>query len=526
MLGQLNLIFKDITPLFALASLLFLFGSIYFCRQYFKKFFSQFSRNVWIVLLVIFLVSLVIRLVVPAIYHRIYLDEIWYMEVARSMVETGLPGSYVKSIGWPFLMAIVFWFFGIKSSVVFCTSIFLGVATIFPVFFLAYIMSAKEKLSLFLTFLFSLFPLNILWSASGETNVAALFFVVLTIFFYFLYYKNEKNSYSLFWLCLAGTSFASQFRPEFYALYLLFIFGYFLYKKPFFNFEKSDLKFVLPLILLAVLSLPNLFVVLNFQLSQSWLAKESAGQLSGENWSVKNLIKNTAEDGAGLFKNEPAILLLTILGLGYMLFKKRKEALILLVWFVLLWLIYFSSWMQTLTEKSRFYASFYPMLIIFSLFGFLFLQYMLDRLSLRDFYKKALMGVAIVVVFLFGVRSCSAFFANYSYNEEYILDAAIPRLAEKEIPQNCVIVSLPHTALGAVGPYGFIYLESFLTEESYRNDIFNKNDCVLFFENLYCAWPGYGFIEQCQEIKNKFNAQIFKAYKIKDAQVQFYKISR
>jgi len=526
MLNQLNLIFRDITPLFALVGAFFLFGSICFCWQELKKFFSQLNKKTWIILLIIFLVALIIRLVVPVIYHRIYLDEIWYMEASRSIMETGLSGSYVKSIGWPFSIAIAFWLFGVKSSVVFYSSIFLGAATIFPVFFLTCIISAKEKLSLFFTFLFSLFPLHILWSASGETNAAALFFVVWTIFFYFLYFKSEKNSYSLFWLSLASTSFASQFRPEFYALYLLFFFGYFLYKKPLFNFERSDLKLIIPLILLVAISLPNLFVVLNFQLSQNWLMKESAGRLAGSNWSLDNLVKNSVDDGFGLFKNEPAVLLLSIMGVGYLFFKKRKEVLVLSLWFVLLWLIYFSSWMQTLTEKERIYNSFYPMLIIFSLFGFLFLEELLGKLLRRDFYKKTLTIIVLAVVSLLGIHSCSAFFADYSYNQEYILDVAIPHLAEKEIPQNCAIISLPHTALGAVGPYRFIYLESFLNNEVFRNDIFNKNDCVLFFENLYCGWPGYGFIEQCQEIKDRFNGQVFKTYKIESAQNTFYKISK
>ncbi len=335
------------------------------------------------------------------------------MEAARSMLETGLPGSYVKSIGWPFLIAIAFFVFGFKSSVVFYTSIFLGAATIFPVFFLAYIMSAKEKWSLFLTFLFSLFPLHILWSASGETNVAALFFVILTIFFYFLYYKNEKNSYSLFWLCLASASFAAQFRPEFYAFYPLFIFGYFLYKKPFFNFEKSDLKFILPLILLVALSLPNLFVVLNFQLSYNWLANESGGRITGNNWSIKNLIENTANYGPGLFKNELAILFLAIAGIGYSFFKKRKEALFVLVWLFSFWIIDFSAWLQTLGERTRFYISFYPGLTILALYGFLLFQDKINQLSIRNFYKKFLMSCLILSVLFFGALSVFICFKNY-----------------------------------------------------------------------------------------------------------------
>jgi len=280
------------------------------------------------------------------------------------------------------------------------------------------------------------------------------------------------------------------------------------------------------LVLLTILSLPNLFVVLNFQLSRNWLPSESRGQLTGNNWSVKNLIENTANYGPELLKDGSAIFFLAVIGIGYFFFRKRKEALFVLVWLVLFWAIYFFSWLQTLGGRTRFYLSFYPGLTVLALYGFLFFRDRIEQLTMSNFCKKFLANSLVSLFIFWGAISVFIFFKNYAYDNSFALDTAVSRLASQDIPKDCAIVSLPHTALGAVSPYKFIDLESFLTRKVLSEDILNKNDCVLFFESLYCSWPGYGFIEQCQEIKNKFNAQIFKTYKIKDARVDFYKISQ
>lgn len=441
-LHQLNALFRDKIPLFILINFILLIVLIYFNWGHIKKFLLKIDRKSWVILALIFLTALTLRILIPPHHHIMYIDEAWYMEAGKDMLLTGSQGDYPKSIGWPFILRIVFGLFGISNWVAIYASIFLGALTIFNMFFLTFIITKRRGISLISALLFSLFPTHIRWSATAENNVVSLFFITLTIFFCFLYYRNKKTS--LLWLSIISLAFTVQFRPENYIFIVLFLLGCILYQ----SFKKLNLKFITPWLILAILVLPNLIVVLDFKLSTNWMESDTLGQQTGSNWSFHNLIYNSSHYGSYIFnsKFQPIIFsFLFVIGLIYMLYKQRKEAIFLISWFCLIGFVYFFSWFQTLgggtniLSKIRFFMSFYPITVIFAVYGILLIKDSLSKFKNYRINNKILPLTVIALVIFFIPYSIKA--SSYFNSIVHKLETKIPELAEKDIGDECIIIA-------------------------------------------------------------------------------------
>jgi 4-amino-4-deoxy-L-arabinose transferase-like glycosyltransferase len=454
-----------------------------------------------------------------------YIDEAWYMEAGKDMLQTGHQGNYPKSIGWPFILRIIFEIFGVSNWVALYTSTILGALTILTIFFMTFIITKNINLSLISSIMLSLSPAHIRWSASAETNIASVFFMSLAIFTFFLYYQKKKNS--LLWLALITLAFTVQFRPENYLLVPLFIFGKIIYDKKF--LKKISIKEILPFIVLAILSLANLIQILDFQVSTNWIESDTGGKETGDNWSLTNLIQNSLKYGMNIFNGEHLPLILSafmLIGLFYMFHKQKKESLFLVGWFCSFWFIYFASWFQTLGGKERFYMSFHIILLIFISYGILACSVMLTTKINNIWIKKnALWLILVIVIISFIPYTLSAKF-DYSDNAQ-LLETMIPELAEKDIPLNCVIIANLPTILKSTTNLNVIDINLFLDNLKYQQKIFNSAKCVLFFEDYCCLdWHYSNFKEKCDTIKDDFILEEFKSYSLKDKTYSFYNLNQ
>jgi len=528
MLSHLNALFHDKIPLFILINFILFIILIYFNWGHIKKFLLKIDKKSWLILVLIFLTALMLRIFIPPNHHIMYIDEAWYMEAGKDMLLTGNQGSYAKSIGWPFILRIVFGFFGISNWVAIYTSVFLGALTIFNMFFLTFIITQRKDISLISALLFSLFPTHIRWSATAENMVASLFFVTLTIFFCFLYYRNKKAS--LLWLALISLAFTSQFRPENYIFIVLFLLGCVLYGHQF--FKKLNLKFIAPWLVLVILTLPNLIVVLDFKLSTNWIESDTVGKETGSNWSFNNLIHNSSHYGIYIFnsKFQPIIFsFLLITGLIYMLHKQKKEALFLITWFCLIWFVYFFSWFQTLggmdiLSKTKYFMGFYPITVIFAAYGILLIKNLLSiKIKIFKIKKMILLMIAVILVISFIPYSIKA--STYFRSDAHKLETKIPELAEKDIGDKCIIIANLPTILKSTTHLNVVDIGYFLTYKSFQEDTLNKSDCVLFFEDIYCLDFDFGdYKEKCQNIKKDYSLEPYISYSEGDKTYTFYKI--
>ena len=528
-LESINHVTHKFIPLFVLINFLLFLILIYLNWRYIKKFLLEIDKKTWILLAIIFIFVLSIRIFIPAHHHLMYIDEAWYMEAGKEMLQTGSQGDYLKSIGWPFILAIAFGIFGISNWVAIYTSLVLGSLTIFTMFFLTFIITKNKSISLISPLILLLFPAHIRWSTTAETNVVSIFFITLTLFFCFLYYKKKKTS--LLWLSLIGLAFIAQFRPENHIFLLLFLIGCVLFNKNF--FKRVNLQFILPWLVCFILIIPNLIQVVDLQSSTEWMKSDTSGEISGSNFGIYNLFYNSLNFGPYLFNNkfQPLLFsLLLIMGAVYMVYKKRRESLFLISWFLLLWFVYFFSWFQTLgggtdlPTKTRLFMSFYPITVIFVCYGILLIERLLGTRINKNILKKVIFPVVSLIFILLFIPYTTEYLKMYS-TDTHLLETKIPELAEKDIPPGCVIVANWPTILKSTTDLNVIDIHLFLGYPQYQEEIFNQNNCVLFFEDFTCSLRESDR-EQCEKIKESFLMEEFIFYEENDVNYTFYKINQ
>lgn len=530
MLRLLSSIFHTTIPHLILINFILLIILIYLNRSYIREFLSKIDKNTWLILVLIFLTALIIRVFVPPHQHIMYIDEAWYMEAGKDMLQTGYQGDYPKSIGWPFILTIFFRIFGISNWTALYTSTILGALTVFNIFFLAFIITNNKPISLASSLIFSLFASHIRWSASAETNIASLFFILLTMFFCFLYYKNKRTS--LLWLALVSLAFTNQFRPENYTFPFLFLFGCILFNKKF--LKNVNIRFILPWLVLLILSFADLVQILNFYTSTNWIEQHTNEATTGKNFGLDNFIYNSAMYGQYFINNKFQPLLFTIFlvaGLFYMFYKQRQEALFLLGWFCCILFVYsfsfpFIGGSTDVSAKTRYFMSFYPITTIFACYGFLLTRDIVPS-NVRGIqikkYVFPLLTVIVATLFIPYSSQANSMFSSSAFK----LETKVPELAEKDIPDKCVILANWPTVLKSTTNLKVIDVEVFLHQASLREEIFNSTGCILFFEDVYCLF-GLGDFEaqnRCKKIKKDYSLKPYKVYTEKNNKFIFYKLN-
>ena len=513
--------YKFLLPLIALESFLLLLIFIWINKTYIGEILLGVGRKTWFSLVLVVISAFVLRLIVPPIQHVMYIDEPWYMEAAKNMLQKFSQGDYPKSIGWPFILSISFLVFGISNWVAIYTSIVLGSLTAVSVFFLVYIIAENKIISLFSAIVFTLLPLHIRWSASAETNVPSLFFITLSLFFCFLYYRKQKNS--LLWLAVFSLTFTALVRPDNYLFIPLFLIGFLFFK------IKLPLKRILLILsVFAILVLPAVLQSFDFNASINWLEKESLGQIKGSNWSLSNLIYNSLHFGPSIFNEMYMpffIFVLSIIGFIYMLFKQKREVYFLITWFILYWIIFFSSWVQTIGGRDRFFIGFYPLIVIFVGYSLSLFSNLFYKMHLKEQWKSLfiLLLISIIIILLFPYTLK----AKGMYDSLCVkLETRIPELAERDIPAHAIIIANWPTILKSTTDLEVIDAGDFLLKYSIRSDTFKSTNLLLFFED-YCCFdlPQNDIYKaRCRELKRKYKLSPYKEYSEGNNKYTFYQV--
>jgi len=458
-------------------------------------------------------------IIAPPQYAR-YVDEPLFIETAKTILEDKSAITPLLGIGWPFILSISFLIFGISNSVAIYTSILFGVLTAFPMFFLTFIITNRKDLSLIATLLFQLFPAHIRWSSTAGETVTSLFFIMISIFLCFLYYKNKKTS--LLWLAIISLAFISQFRPENVSLTIVFIIGLLLFeKKP---FRKTILKILLPLLLAVIISSPNLIHDISARSSINWKEVETGEK--GENYGFHNLIDNSLRYGPKIFSLELQPLSITcmiILGFAYMFRKQKKEHIVLMVWLLLILSIYFFSYIQfvglagnnELIKKSRLFVNIYPCFVIFASYGVLCLKNVIDPFFRNKYSRIVLLAIVALLVITFIPYSMNA--STCFYSDSLKLETKIAELAENDVNPGCIIIADWPQIFTSTTDMHVLSSDSFHEEET-RKKIFDEYECILIYEDHYLK-DGSSL-----KILREFPTAEFLVYEEGFAKAFFYKI--
>ncbi|MDP7081017.1 MAG: glycosyltransferase family 39 protein, partial [Candidatus Undinarchaeales archaeon] len=450
----------------------------------------------------------------------IYIDEQLDMGAAKDLLRSGSQGDYREPIGWSVLISIAFGLFGVNNWVAIYTALVIGAFTILPVFLLTRLVTGRSDAALVAALWLACDPIHIRWSACAKSNAASIFFIILVIYFSLLAFRSMRRD--LLQLALAGMAFAVQLRQENYFLFVLFIAGWLLYRRT----GPSIRSIVLPLALAVLLSLPNLVVVIGSHAFTDWQASDTGGQMSGSNWSLGNLIDNSLAFGPSLFDGSHQTSLFSVLvlfGISPMLRERRRQSLFLGIWFAILWLVYFTSWFQTLQGKERFFTSFAPVLWIFGARGALEVSRSISARIGRQWTIHLLVVIALAVATLNipYARDHAAFYSD----PHRVLMATIPERAEREIPADCIVVLERPTVLSSTTGFEVMPIGTFLTDVAAREEQFDRNACVLFFEDVYCVkWDIDGSLERCFWMRKRFQLTPFRTYEGGGVGYTFYRI--
>lgn len=507
------------------------FSFLFFMFIFFFNFkqiisYLKLDKKTIILLISIFVLSITLRLIFPQKMNIINIDEWWYMQAGRSLIETGSFGYYPKSIAWPAIISVSFLIFGLNNYVAIYTSLFFGSLSVFAMYFMAFTITHNKKISLLATLLLAVNYIHMTFSACAETNVTSLFFILLTVGFFFMY-LSKRNIPALL-LCISSLIVMVQFRTENYMYIALFGFGYFILSKKI-NLKEVSLLF-LSLIVLFLFSGANLYQVYEFQTSTNWLELESKGKIEGENWSVQNLIHNSVTFGKYLFNTtlQPFIIpLFAFLGYLFYFFRQRRKSIFLLVWFLMLWVIYFASWFQTLVANTRFLMAFYPILFLFVAIGFEKIISTVRSFGAIRNFSKSLYVLLVVFILIFHypfVISLTEKLPRVAQvdiipNGFYILRTQMPETLESIIDESCTIIfPFPQHFL-ATTKLNSVSVQDFVSEPGYT---INNSDCYYYYQSRACDADNN--LESCKKIEETMNLEIFRSYTLRDGEATIYRI--
>src|SRR3989338_8855761 len=199
---------------------------------------KEIRKNTIIWLFVILLVALSVRLFLVPQSHIFLIDESFYMSSAKNIILHSksfmATGDYPKPIGWPVLLSIAFFFFGISNYTAIYTSTFFGAASVILIFLMTYFLFKNEKMALYSSLFLAILPIHIIYSASAETAIISSFFILATLASFLLCIKHREKS--LAFLALFIFLFTIQIRLE--NILLVILLGFLFYA----NSTKLKLK--------------------------------------------------------------------------------------------------------------------------------------------------------------------------------------------------------------------------------------------------------------------------------------------
>ena len=496
-LDQISINFVPRVVFFIFVSFFFLFLlNIKTITRQFKKI----NKRTWFVLIIILLLALGLRFFVVPHHFRMFTDEPGHVEAAKNilnykeakncgyLVEESC-SPYMRQLGWPMLLSLWFLFFGVNNYVAINLTALLGSISVILMFLLGYLSFKKESIGLWASFLLCLTPIHVTWSGTAEPNVPSLFFALLTLLFFIIYFKEK--SLKMHFLAIFSLIFTIQIRSEFLLL-LPIIFSLYV----FFGVKIKDNW--LPWLGFLVLLPPFLI--------QAHLDMIANLNIYGRFFFNLPSFFSNLPITLRTVTNDYNILFLVPLVAGVWLLRKRKRKFTpLLAIFLIFFLLYTSF------EKPATRMLLLPnlILIFFSAYG---LDFLANKLSKIKFL------LVILLIFSFYPP-----LASIKTMPHQALETKIPELAKKDILPDCYIITEWPETLACTTDFKLVDSLIPSLKPEYIDFLYNKTDCVLFYEDIYCKLYNS---KKCKLMHETFNLTEYKTYIGFGVNYTFYKVSK
>lgn len=452
-----------------------------------RKQFREVKRKTWLLLILIFLLGLFLRFTVPH-YHKMYRDEPWDMETGKNILINGRAElcyyldydklgcmTYKRSSGVPFIYALSFLIFGIDNYIAIATSAFFGALSSLLIFLLTFLFFKNENSALYSAFFLAILPLHIFWSASAQTNVISIFFLLLTLICFLIYFR--VNTLRTLLLAICSSVYTIQTRTEAIIILPIIAIMFFLFDKKLMQRIKK-VKFWVPFLICLIFFISWIFGVLEY----NKLLKFNMLDIVLD---VPNSLNSYGFDyffriATGFYYP----LIINIFGILYfpLFYITNKNNWSLFVFITLSIVIFsiFCIWAMPLS--SRFSLYFAMWLIPISSYS---ANFLIEKMKVMDHRKYVFSKLIFVILILFSFYPYIS--EVYSFiDEEKILETKIPEIAERELPKNCIIIAPISEVLTATTDIKAIGAELIMENPEILENLKKKTDCILFFEDWYC----------------------------------------
>ncbi len=316
------------------------------------KSFSKVDRKIWAILLIIFLVGFWLRNAEYR-YGNGY-DGFFYLNCAKYMLEEDIQvwscamgngdqcylyHQHLAPAGYPYLIFLAYFFFGIHDIFAMMISGILSSLTIVLIFLFTYLFFKKERMALYASAVFALIPFDIFLSSTGSLRPTSMFFIGLTMLIYYIALK--KDGIKLWSLFAITFSYALYVRQENSILLIpmifIFLFERGITKRSFKNVNIGFLKkYWIPIVIFLISQIPL----------QHWILLADYGPrlFVLENFPMMSYLMLYTFFFNPIFYEafyNPLVSLIFFSSILLLLIKKqRKPVLIIWIWFLTYFIIY------------------------------------------------------------------------------------------------------------------------------------------------------------------------------------------
>jgi len=408
-------------------------------RKNFYNFFQEFPKKALVLSFLIFCLAFFIREFIIPHMHHVYYDEFYYINIAKNLYHHNILGCTIlgdefnlemaeKSMrpgGYSFLLNLVFRIFGNSFGTVFQMSVFLGALSVVTIFWIGYLLFNNIGVGLWGAIVFNFLPPHLKYSGSGSSDIASLFFVLLSILIVLISLKLRKRP--LFYLALSLNIFSCYIRPG--NIILLFLLTALLISE----YKKGDFgrKELIPLI--------SIFLLLLIPLILQISSMINIEQINAKNsfLSINNLSNNFLPNLQYLFSHRFYSLISTIFFLAgsiYLFSRKRKLWFLLSGWFLLFYLIYSAYFMGrfsllfTADSDRHFFLSAIPFSILAG--------YGIYSLLLKAKPRKLLLIFLILISLIINSFYATKNIISYTFNRDVYKETLFLKEAKNKLPKD------------------------------------------------------------------------------------------
>ena len=492
---------------------------IIFCFLNFRAIANQFrkiKRKTWIFLFAIFLIGFILRVFVFPHVHLMYIDEPLYLEMAKNMNQRQQPvaceyESYgiencwmpLKAPGWPFLISIVFLIFGMNNYYALYFSSIIGSLSVILIFLLAYLIFRNQKTALWSSFFLAFTPIHVLWSNSAETNNASLFFVLLTMTFFFIYMQCKRKTTLI--LTIFSLFLTILMRFENIVLIGIFILGYILFSK---SLSKSSFGRIFeafyPLIVVVMLSIMIVF--------ESFFIKIFPNKLISIDFYYLNLFE---------FLKASSFNYVYLLLAAACLFLRNEKDKTKIKYLVTSFVIFFTLYLPIFSEDR--------MALMPSVFIIILSAYFLEKFcsSFNRFHSLARVFIILLFLPLFCLGLNLAYGDTLSRFNNHFLETEAVLQIKKEIQENCYVIAEFPTVFSLISSIKGLKTGEVLDNPEIVEGLLNKT-CVYYFYDGYCSEQtisrSEGSRKRCREMLKILDYRLEQKFNRKWTNYHLYRI--